>query len=295
MCVHCSGWDRICWHCSHHSGVHLIRPHSLCVHRTHSVSWRTSHRYTWTPAARGREVESDLQLLRHMQTHSQSLRQPAQILLFCSCWEFNTSIFITKHNISLTTMCMHFIVSLYLVFPLCWPEVLSWRGLHKFVQHRMSFRSSFVVQDTTKDNKNYTIDKGKTQKPWQAVSLHYFSFQLCKTHPNYCRKSTGWGMWDSINEQNNPFLCSFAHFTCLPSCVFLIIESPKWITKTKFQAYQIQVPLSEGILSRIIHKLLALQSFLSEIRITFGLTGLTELHWHRMTHVFYFLHLHNSS
>lgn len=73
VCVHCSEWDRMCWHCSHHSGVHLIRPRSLCVHHTHSVSWRRSHLHTWTPAARGRGVESGLQLLRHVQTHSQKV------------------------------------------------------------------------------------------------------------------------------------------------------------------------------------------------------------------------------
>lgn len=59
-----------CWHCPHHSGVHLIRPHSRCDRYIHAVSGCTSHRYTWTPAARGRWAESDLRHLKHMQTDS---------------------------------------------------------------------------------------------------------------------------------------------------------------------------------------------------------------------------------
>lgn len=60
-----------CQHWTHHSRVHLIRPHSLCVRHTHSVSGCTIHLCTWTPAADlCRRAESDLQQLKH--THRQS-------------------------------------------------------------------------------------------------------------------------------------------------------------------------------------------------------------------------------
>lgn len=53
---------------THHSGVHLTRPHSPCVRHTHSPSGCTSRRCTWTAAAGGRQAGSDLQHLKHMQT-----------------------------------------------------------------------------------------------------------------------------------------------------------------------------------------------------------------------------------
>ncbi len=60
-------WDGVTL-LSHHSCVHLIRPHSLCVRHRRSVAGCMSRQHTWAPAAHGRRAESDLLHLKHVHT-----------------------------------------------------------------------------------------------------------------------------------------------------------------------------------------------------------------------------------